>query len=130
MPLIEWTDDMKVGIAAVDHEHAILVVEINAIGDLIASGDNPEAITKRLGLIYTHIEAHFALEEKIMREIAYLGYEAHKEDHDRLLEDIRDIMDDVASKSDDVYEQLGQRLSLWFSEHFRTLDRSFHNYAH
>ena len=129
MALIEWTDDMKIGIASVDHEHATLVNEINTIGDLIARGDASDSITALLGRIHSHIEAHFALEEKIMREIGYLGYEAHKEDHDRLLEDIRDIMDDTASASGPVFGQLGQRLSSWFSEHFRTLDRSFHSYT-
>ena len=129
MPLIEWTDDMKVGIAAVDHEHAILVGEINTIGDIITTGKNPESIVGLLGLIHAHIESHFALEERIMRQIAYNGYEAHKEDHDRLLEDIRDIMDEATIGPGAIHDKLGERLSSWFGDHFRTLDRSFHTFS-
>lgn len=130
MALITWDDSMKVGIPSVDHEHEALIKEINAIGDVIA-GDmiHHGEITALLGKIHAQIEAHFALEEKIMLDKGYNGYHAHKEDHDRLLEDIRDIMDDAATADTKVTSNtLGVRLDEWFSEHFRTLDRSFHNF--
>jgi len=121
---------MKVGIPSVDHEHEALIKEINAIGDVIA-GDmiHHGEITALLGKIHAQIEAHFALEEKIMLDKGYNGYHAHKEDHDRLLEDIRDIMDDAATADTKATSNtLGARLDEWFSEHFRTLDRSFHSF--
>jgi len=128
--LITWDDSMKVGIPSVDHEHEALIKEINAIGDVIA-GDmiHHGEITALLGKIHAQIEAHFALEEKIMLDKGYNGYHAHKEDHDRLLEDIRDIMDDAATADTKATSNtLGARLDEWFSEHFRTLDRSFHSF--
>lgn len=130
MALITWDDSMKVGIPSVDHEHEALIKEINAIGDVIA-GDmiHHGEITALLGKIHAQIEAHFALEEKIMLDKGYNGYHAHKEDHDRLLEDIRDIMDDAATADTKATSNtLGARLDEWFSEHFRTLDRSFHSF--
>jgi len=29
----------------------------------------------------------------------------------------------------ELHEQLAQRLNTWFTEHFRTLDRSFHSFG-
>ena len=79
-----------------------------------------------LGELYTRITAHFALEEKIMRDNDYDEYQDHKADHERLLDDIRDLMDDY---EDGVYvdvERFGIRLDEWFSEHFRTRDARLH----
>ena len=130
MALIKWDDTMKVGIPSVDHEHETLIGEINALGEVITGDMIKHAeVTALLGKIHAQIEAHFALEEKIMLDRGYTGYHAHKEDHDRLLEDIRDIMDDTLNADpQDISDTLGARLDTWFSEHFRTLDRSFHTF--
>jgi len=128
--LIVWSEDLKVGVPEIDFEHEQLIGVINALGERLHTGEPPEAIQSLLGEIHAQIESHFALEEKIMRATKFVGYEAHKEDHDSLLEQIRDIMVEVSHMDEDVlHAQLAQRLSLWFSEHFRTLDRSFHNFG-
>lgn len=130
MAIIEWTADMSVGIPAVDHEHETLINDINALCQLIENNKDKAGVVELLGRIHAEIEAHFALEEKIMRDKGFRGYEAHKEDHDRLLEEIRDIMDEVSDANIlDTSGNLTQRLMLWFSEHFRTLDRSFHTFV-
>ena len=85
-------------------------------------GENPrrEDIVDSLGDIHAAISAHFALEEKIMRDAGYKGYKAHKADHEQLLDAILDIADDVAGG--DAMTTLGKRLSEWFGNHFRTMD--------
>ena len=130
VPLIDWGAGMKLGVPEVDFEHEELIGVINSLGDMIHRGAALEAIQDLLGEIHAQIEAHFALEEKIMRERGFTGYEAHKEDHDRLLEEIHEIMA-KAPRTDkqDLHDQLAQRLNIWFSEHFHTLDRSFHSYG-
>ncbi|MCX7384773.1 MAG: hemerythrin domain-containing protein [Alphaproteobacteria bacterium] len=121
-PLIVWRDDFNTGIAAVDHEHRELIGLINGIhADLCVGRTSADAL---LGHLHDAIAAHFALEERIMRVHAYGGYAPHKEDHERLLDDIRDIMDHHAARPDQA--RLGARLAAWFSHHFRTLDADLH----
>jgi hemerythrin len=130
VPLINWNETMKLDVPEIDFEHEALIGVINTLGDLLQQGGGVERIQALLGDIHAQIEAHFALEEKIMRDRGFAGYEAHKEDHDRLLEQIRDIMDEAATVDQDALrDHLAQRLNRWFSEHFRTLDRSFHNFG-
>jgi len=118
---------MKVGVPSVDHEHEVLVGVINTLGEMIATGETGSVISALLAEIHAQIEAHFALEEKIMLDKGYAGYHAHKEDHDRLLDEIRDIMTDAETATQaEISATLGERLNAWFTEHFRTLDRSFH----
>lgn len=130
MSLILWSDTMKVGVSSVDHENEHLINVINKLGEEIEMGTSPDMIETLLGEIYAQIESHFVIEERVMRERAYPGFFAHKEDHETLLESIRDIMDDVShSTSSEITGALGRKMSLWFSEHFRTRDRAFSQYS-
>lgn len=130
MSLILWSETMKVGVASVDHEHEHLINVINKLGEEIELGTSPDMLDTLLGEIYAQIESHFAIEERVMRERAYPGFSAHKADHETLLDTIRNIMDDVAhSTSSEITGALGHKMSLWFSEHFRTRDKAFNQYT-
>ena len=81
-----------------------------------------------LGEIYAHVSAHFALEEKIMRERKYDEYTGHKADHEVLLDELRDIMDDYEENawfSDDAF---ANTLEHWFTDHFRTREARLHKH--
>lgn len=128
MTLINWNETMKLGVPEIDFEHEELIGAINALGDQIHKGEPLDDIKALLGEINSQIGAHFSLEEKIMRDNGFAGSEAHKEDHDRLLEQIRIIMIEAADVDEDLlHTHLAQRLNMWFSEHFHTLYHSFHS---
>ena len=126
MALIEWRNEFQVGVPAVDHEHRELIALINHLhDDLKARGAG--AVSECLGEIFARISAHFALEERIMRDARYDQYPAHKADHERLLDDIRDIMDDYEDRRQFDDAVLAQRLSDWFGVHFKTHDARLHH---
>ena len=130
MKLIKWNETMRLGVPEVDFEHEALIDAINTLGELLQADDASDIIPSLLAEIHAQIEGHFALEEKIMRDQGFLGYEAHKEDHDRLLEQIRDIMSEAKTLDEPTLRaDLAQKLNAWFSDHFKTLDRSFHRHG-
>ncbi len=128
MSLIEWNDEFSVGISAVDHEHRELIGLINELYANLSGGAPEITIVDFLGELYARISAHFALEEKIMRDRKYDQYEDHKADHERLLDEIRDIMDDYDDNESFSEEILGERLKSWFSDHFKTKDARFYKH--
>ena len=127
MPLIHWKDEFSVGVPAVDLEHRELIALINAAHVEMRQDGGPEAVGDFLGEIYARIAAHFALEEKIMREKKYDQYGEHKRDHERLLDGIRDIMD--AYDDGQLYDEprFARVLSEWFVGHFKSHDARLHN---
>ena len=128
MTSIEWRAEFSTGIAEVDHEHRGLINLINAALERCAQlppGERRE-LQAALGEIHARTTAHFALEERVMERLAYDQRREHKRDHERLLEDIRDIMDGVGRDAGFDREAFAARLSSWFSEHFRTHDARFH----
>jgi hemerythrin-like metal-binding protein len=96
MSLITWKDEFSVGVAAVDLEHR------------------------------ERISAHFALEEKIMRKADYDGFATHKHDHERLLDELLDVIDSVDDAGRYDRPGLSRDLDRWFSGHFRTHDAQLH----
>lgn len=129
MALIEWKDEYAIGIPAVDHEHRALVRLINDLhAQLAVPGAPPDAVAAFLGEINARIGAHFALEEKVMRDRRYDQLAAHKADHERLLDEIRDLMDRYEDDESFDEQELADRLSDWFAVHFRTHDARLHRY--
>jgi hemerythrin len=128
MALIEWRDDFSVGVPDVDHEHQELIRLINELHDAMSHDNSDVTVMDFLGEIYAHVAAHFALEEKIMRERNYDQYSDHKADHEILLDELRDIMDDYEENaffSDDIF---ANAVGSWFSDHFRNRDARLHKH--
>ncbi len=127
MPLIEWSDDFELGIASVDFEHRELITLINSLHEGLQNDASKEAVRRFLGEIYARIAAHFALEERVMSDLRYDDYQAHKHDHDALLDEIREIMEEFESSGGRGYEDhLSERLGAWFGDHFKTRDARLH----
>ena len=61
-----------------------------------------------------------------MREAAYFEYAAHKEEHEELLDQIRDMMDLFAADPNRGFEVLQEKLADWFEQHFSTFDARLH----
>ncbi|MDX1556922.1 MAG: bacteriohemerythrin [Xanthomonadales bacterium] len=127
MSLLQWKPQYALGIPSVDHEHREMIGMINSIYDQVEHGANAEAIERGLGEIHAGIAAHFALEERHMREAGYEEYAAHKEQHEELLDEIRDLMDVLVEDPELGRQQLQKRLSDWFSVHFATFDARLHH---
>lgn len=127
MPIIEWRDDFKTGDAAVDHEHRELIDLMNTLFDAMTEGAPTDETLRSLGEVFARISAHFALEEREMVEAKYGAFPDHKDDHEDLLDEIRDIMDayEVGAFSAER-DAFGERLRDWFVNHFKTHDAKLH----
>jgi hemerythrin-like metal-binding protein len=111
VPLLQWRDEYEIGIGSIDHEHHALIDLINLLGARLDPKFGVVEVCETLGEIHTLIAAHFAHEESIMRELHYDQYAEHKAEHDRLLNEIRDILHNVdAGTFADYRAHLGERV--------------------
>jgi len=129
MALINWKDEFEIGIASVDFEHREMISMINNLHASLAATPSREAVASVLGEIFARISAHFALEENEMRAMGFPHYAEHKAAHETLLDEIRDIMDDIEADDAGTYvHDLGERMERWFTMHFSTLDAILHHF--
>lgn len=129
MSLITWREEFSVGVAEVDHEHQELIEAINCMHRSVQEGVTRKQVIEALGDIYAQIASHFALEEKFMRNSRYPAYASHKTDHEALLDDLRDIMDEVEDDGEFDENRLSIDLDRWFSDHFQTHDAKLHSHS-
>lgn len=71
MSLLEWKPEYSVGIASMDFEHQKMIRMINEIYDELLHHKDADSIEQFLGDIHAAINAHFALEERMMRNAGY-----------------------------------------------------------
>ncbi len=121
--LFEWDESFLIGIEELDHEHKVLIDDINRLHEELASSRKSE-IAKWLGEICARMQAHFALEEHIMKKHEYEFYDEHKREHDELLESCTEYLfqyvnDTSASPSNSIEDSLKH----WVLNHILTSDK-------
>ncbi|MCC7281579.1 MAG: bacteriohemerythrin [Acetobacteraceae bacterium] len=122
MALLQWNDRYSVGNPAIDHEHRELIDLINTLHAALRAGGDA-GVEAFFGDLYRAISSHFALEEKLMRTHRYAEYDGHKQEHEALLDEIRDMMDEGELADADI----ARRLDAWFSGHFSGHDARLHH---
>jgi hemerythrin len=127
MSVLQWRDEFGVGIEDVDHEHRELIGLIKRLQEGLDEDADPEQKLEVLREIYAAIAAHFELEETIMQQAQYPALADHKEDHETLLDDLREIMVEVEDDGVLDQAQLTDDLDRWFSDHFKTHDAKLHD---
>lgn len=126
---LEWDEKYETGVPPVDYEHRRLFDAINDMMPLLETGSEKEKTEDALGEIYAEISAHFALEETKMREMRYDRFDEHKEDHERLLDEIVEIIDGFrAGNPAHTGQALQERLDIWFTKHIRLYDADLHTW--
>ncbi len=128
MKLIDWRDEFELGIQSVDHEHRELIQLINDLYEESVIQGSKTAVLDFFGELYAGIASHFALEEKIMQEREYDQYREHKDDHEKLLDEIRDFMDDYENTDEFPEHLFREILEQWFVTHFKNMDSRLHKY--
>jgi len=127
MKYLKWEEQYSVGVDSVDYEHKNLMDMINMIYAELENKRDIAEIEKTMSDVHAEIAAHFALEERLMRNAGYEEYAAHKNEHEELLDQIRNMMDAIEFDPDPALDMLSEQLADWFSGHFATFDARLHS---
>jgi hemerythrin len=116
MAYLDWNPAHDTGVAGIDYEHRRLVNLLNEIHELILSGAKPHQVAGALADFHALATAHFALEERIMRDQKFPGLPERRDTHYRLLDLVREIMDGYDAGSYRAGVNLPDTLKSWLSE--------------
>lgn len=116
MSVLNWTADLDVNVAFMDHDH----VEAAALINGMAAAAGPERAAL-LGKFITHCREHFARENAMMTEVGFFAQHCHVGEHERVLEELETVRAKVeAGEAMDEYFQSG--LPEWLMNHRNTMD--------
>lgn len=126
MSLIEWTDDLSVGVPLMDRHHQKLIALLRSLYDAFQRGDTSATVEKVLQELWDYTVYHFSEEERLLAEAGYPSLENHKLVHQMLTSQVKRMMNDYREDPRNVYAaELYQFLSGWLISHIKTEDFAY-----
>jgi hemerythrin len=78
MELIQWNNNLSVGIAEIDSQHQRLIKLINDLNDAMRVGKGKDVTGKIINELTNYTLTHFTKEESYFAKYAYPETDAHK----------------------------------------------------
>ncbi|MGE3275666.1 MAG: bacteriohemerythrin [Vicinamibacterales bacterium] len=119
----------RLGVGVLDGEHRLQLELLDALRAAIEAGADRAAVTEILDRLVEYSNAHFLAEQLVMRLHAYPLFEAHVQEHDRLVAQGRRLREAVASGETDTSAALAAELRAWLLTHIDGMDRTYAEYT-
>jgi hemerythrin len=128
-PVIVWTDQMAVGVKLLDNDHKKLVLLINKLHDGLVNNRDKQALDSVFESLVRFTRVHFAHEEQLLFETGYHGAEAHKQEHESMIQKIVDLQARFRSGAPmAMYMDGVELLKSWLFNHMYGADQQYAPY--
>jgi hemerythrin len=127
MVYVEWSKEMETGFDVIDAQHKALVKMINEIAAALEGVDfvDPEkTIESNLRQLLDYTIVHFNLEESLMQESRFDGFQEHKSIHANFRSRIEDLFAELQRGEDVAFQLLGE-LRVWLVSHIQGTDMKY-----
>ncbi len=131
--MFAWREYMSVGNAKIDNDHKYLISIINTIEAAINCEASNQALSAYVSQLFDYSYKHFQREEQYQDEIMFPDREAHKKEHKDLMEQIKQIHENLKSHEDTkayrfITPGLVRILKDWLMNHFTQEDIKMREY--
>jgi hemerythrin len=117
-------DGLITGTREMDVEHGLHAALVEAFREAVAEGKGASEAAAILERLEGYTNARFLAEQLLMRLHAYPGYQAHQQEHDRLVEALRLLREKYAGGGTALTAEAAAALRDWLASHVQTLDRA------
>jgi len=122
MVLIKLENSLKLDIPEIDSQHETMISLINLLHETMLEGTGKAALDGLLSQLLEHTQTHFAYEEELMSRYDYPGYEAHKSEHNRLIQHLMDLTERYKSGELQISFAVAFELKGWTVVHIAESD--------
>jgi hemerythrin len=122
---VEWSNQLSVGIEEIDEQHKVLAGMVNEMHDAIQQRQAQAVVRGILDRLASYTQTHFVVEESLMRILNYPNYEAHKQEHDNLIEQIKELQGRLNAGSASINFELMHFLKVWLTKHIMESDKAY-----
>ncbi|MEN3112667.1 bacteriohemerythrin [Uliginosibacterium paludis] len=126
--LFTWNDSYKVGVEEIDSQHKELVRLLNELHVSIREHHGSATSREILNQLVDYTRTHFMVEESLMRVSAYPEMQAHKHQHETLIEQVRALQEKLDSGVASISFELLHFLKRWLMHHINGDDKQFGAY--
>jgi hemerythrin len=127
MKELVWDDVLSVENEEIDNDHRILINLFNLLGRSVLSGASRAYVELVLEELIRCTAWHFSHEERLMMLSGYDGLEEHRQEHQELMESVREIQEEIL-RSGKLEEREFEILEQWLTGHILAADMEFGEY--
>ena len=129
MALMEWKDELSVGVAAMDAEHQAIIGAINELNEAMRSRRADEELGRIFHKLLRYAQTHFAAEECFLESIGYPGIEAHRSEHATLVRHLFQLQREHKAGRLLMGNKLMGFLRKWLTNHILQSDMRYGEWA-
>lgn len=127
---LEWSEQFGVGVRQLDDGHKELIDLYNGIVWVCEQDLNERSVCERLRSFVSCARHHFAEEEDYMLTVHYDDYVQHKSEHDRVLQDAEDFIENLnGALTLPDGQAIIKYLKYWLLRHIMTRDAELRKFA-
>jgi len=125
MAIIQWNENLSVGIDVFDRQHKKLIDLINQLNDAMSVGKGKDVLGKILTELINYTQYHFSAEEKLFGQYAYPEAQAHIREHVNLTQKATDLKKAFDSGKTIISVQTMDFLKDWLNNHILKTDKKY-----
>ena len=125
MAILEWSDELSVGIDIIDKQHKILVRAINLLAMAIEKNSERELLAAIFETLADYTVTHFSYEEELFEHCGYPETEEHKKSHQDLLEKVVALKTKFDAGEDNLGPEVLRFLVSWLTKHIMGTDKQY-----
>ncbi len=123
--LIEWKPEYSVAIESIDKQHQALVALIAHLQQAMLEGRTKQVVGPLFASMNRYTTYHFAYEERLLEENAYPGLDAHRQEHARLIAELKELESKYLQGSLHAGAPLMKLLRSWLVDHICVHDKEY-----
>ncbi len=127
-PLLRWSENLSVGLDAIDSQHRTLIDLINELYKQIKSGATKDAVGEALDKLIDYTGSHFKYEEELFVQYKYPEQASHKELHHKLVSQVVDFQRQFKEDGKDISIELMEFLKDWLLNHIKKTDMKYSSF--
>ena len=127
--VLAWTDELAVGLPAVDAQHLGIIEAMQRLHGSVSDGRLWDVSRGLASEVIELFEEHFSAEENFMRSIRYPGVALHVRAHSSFFSDVSGLIYRIETCDPGVITDIAQCARRWAFDHVLVMDRDIARYA-
>lgn len=130
MAPLEWSDEYRIGIPALDRQHEELFASVNRVIEAILIRAAERELADRFTELLGDVRLHFTTEERVMEVANYPGLAGHRKIHHQLFDEITLLMFRASAQEDTLRIRVIPLFKRWLVDHILGEDLDLSSYLH
>ncbi len=125
MMLVEWNEQLSVGVLEMDVQHKRLIELINRLYDAMSRGEGSGILKTIVNELVTYTKVHFTAEERLMASRQYPQLSTHRQLHERFTTQVVEMNEKIVTGKMLTAVNVGNFLRDWLLTHIQSEDKKY-----